>query len=228
MKLIAFDLDDTLFKERDFVDSAFRNISAYLSDKYGIDYAFIYSALKFNDGNPFDSLIDRFNAKGIVIEEDIAWLVNRYRTHFPDIALDEQTISVLNAIKERGDSIAIITDGRINTQSNKIEALGLNRYLSPDNIIISEAIGADKNSPLPFERIMALNPDAESFTYVADNIAKDFVWPNRLGWSTIMLLDSAGVNIHPQHTEKYSGDFCPNHTITTLPELLPIVEINQP
>lgn len=220
MKLIVFDLDDTLFKERDFVDSAFRNISAYLSGKYSIDYAFIFDALKFNEGNPFDSLMARLSSAGIVIEEDIKWLINRYRTHFPDISLDSRTIATLDAIKANGDRIAIITDGRTNTQSNKILALGLDRYVNPENVSISEAVGADKNFALPFERMMKLNPDVDSYVYVGDNLAKDFIWPNRLGWTTLMLLDSGNVNIHPQRPDKYSGEYCPNHTINSLPELI--------
>lgn len=223
MKLIVFDLDDTLFKERDFVDSAFRNISTYLSDKYGIESSIIYNAMKFNGGNPFDSLLETLSAAGLNIEEDIAWLVDRYRTHFPDISLNEETAAVLETIIKHGDSIAIITDGRINTQSNKIEALGLNRFLNPVNISISEAIGADKNSAFPFERIMSLNPDADSFTYVADNITKDFLWPNRLGWSTVMLLDPKGVNIHHQPTGELPHDYLPHHRITTISELLPLI-----
>ncbi len=224
MKLIVFDLDDTLFKERDFVDSAFRNISAYLSGKYGIDYAFLFDALKFNDGNPFDSLIARLSSAGIRIDEDVAWLVNRYRTHFPDISLNRQTIATLDAIKANGDRMAIITDGRDNTQSNKIRALGLDHYVSPENISISEAIGAEKIFALPFERMMKLNPDADSYTYIGDNMAKDFIWPNRLGWTTVMLLDCEDANIHPQRPDKYSGEYCPDYVIESFPELLSLLD----
>jgi putative hydrolase of the HAD superfamily len=44
---------------------------------------------------------------------------------------------------------------------------------------------------------MQRNPDEKRFVYIGDNPKKDFYWANRLGWTTIMLLDN-GRNIHHQ------------------------------
>ena len=36
-----------------------------------------------------------------------------------------------------------------------------------------------------------------NFYYIGDNVVKDFIAPNQLGWTTICLLDN-GQNIHKQ------------------------------
>ena len=94
--------------------------------------------------------------------------------------------------------MGMITDGRIQTQRLKIHALGLDKYIPEQNILISEATGADKHFSLPFDIMMRRNPGESRFVYVGDNPEKDFLWPNRLGWLTVMLLDTDGRNIHPQ------------------------------
>lgn len=194
MTVVAFDLDDTLFPERDYLHSAYREIASILSAKYGIDRGGCLDAML---AGGFDALISLLDDRAIAHEEDVMWCVDRYRHHKPDISLSPIVKSTLSGLKQRGVAIALITDGRITTQTLKIEGLGLNDYISPEDISISEAIGADKSQPLPFLRVMQRHPDAERYVYVGDNPTKDFFHPNALGWITIGLLDE-GINIHKQ------------------------------
>ncbi len=41
------------------------------------------------------------------------------------------------------------------------------------------------------------NKIAENYIYIADNPKKDFITPNKLGWTSICLLDK-GQNVHEQ------------------------------
>ncbi|WP_368336625.1 hypothetical protein [Parabacteroides merdae] len=59
--------------------------------------------------------------------------------------------------------------------------------------------------------------DAE-FVYIGDNLRKDFITPNKLGWKTICLLDD-GRNIHRQDFS-CPEEYLPNVKIHTLKELL--------
>ena len=59
--------------------------------------------------------------------------------------------------------------------------------------------------------------DAE-FVYIGDNLRKDFITPNKLGWKTICLLDD-GRNIHRQDSS-CPEEYLPNVKIHTLKELL--------
>lgn len=224
--LIAFDLDDTLYKERDFVASGYRAVARALADA---DDAFYYDEMVHvmtnAPVNPFDSLaeylVNRSIQQSISHDFDIPWMVATYRNHFPDIKADD-ALAILTDLMAKGYRIGIITDGRAATQSNKIKALGLDRLIAPENISISEIIGGEKYTPIPFQRMMKLNADIKRFVYVGDNPMKDFHWPNRLGWTTVQLNDD-GRNVHSQQVSLPSADYNPRHFISTLNELLPLL-----
>ncbi len=82
MILIAFDLDDTLFDEVEFLYSAYRQITSVLSTYNETDSEQMYRIM-VQDG--FDALISHIGpsicqAHGITI----GWLVETYRRHTPE------------------------------------------------------------------------------------------------------------------------------------------------
>lgn len=210
--LVAFDLDDTLYDEKDYVDSAFNFIADTLSANYPLDKHNLLKALH-SDGNPFDSLMSYIATTDTTFDKDIAWLVNVYRTHRPTLSLPNASRDILNRLQALGTGLTIITDGRLATQSLKIEALGLKRWIK--DIYISEAIGYDKSSRNVFDMVMHDNPECR-YAYIGDNPAKDFLWPNRLGWTTIALRDTDGTNIHPQSWETFPNDYRPQYIVDDL------------
>lgn len=219
--MTVFDLDDTLFKERDFVTSSFRVI-AREADRRGIisyEKALAILCAGRDGGMAFSSLAEEVAARapGCGLTEE--WMVNTYRTHTPDIKLDDATESVLAALRELGETLGLITDGRSNTQRAKIKALGLERFIEPRNILVSGETGFDKTHREPFDMIMMRNPAERRYVYVGDNSAKDFIWPNKLGWLTVQLDDADGVNIHPQSSDRPAA-FLPQRHIGSLSQLL--------
>ncbi len=219
--MTVFDLDDTLFKERDFVTSSFRVI-AREADRRGIisyEKALAILCAGRDGGMAFSSLAEEVAARapGCGLTEE--WMVNTYRTHTPDIKLDDATESVLAALRERGETLGLITDGRSNTQRAKRKALGLERFIEPRNILVSGETGFDKTHREPFDMIMMRNPAERRYVYVGDNSAKDFIWPNKLGWLTVQLDDADGVNIHPQSSDRPAA-FLPERHIGSLSQLL--------
>lgn len=91
--MTVFDLDDTLFKERDFVTSSFRVI-AREADRRGIisyEKALAILCAGRDEGMAFSSLAEEVAARapGCGLTEE--WMVNTYRTHTPDIKLDDAT-----------------------------------------------------------------------------------------------------------------------------------------
>ena len=221
--LVAFDLDDTLYKERDFVASGYRAIARELAS---CNSAFIYDemvrVMSTAPVNPFDSLeeylVNRSVQQSAINSHGIKWMVETYRNHRPCITLPSDVEEMLGSLKADGYTLALITDGRAVTQSNKIRALGLDKYIPERNISISGLIGAEKYKPEPFERMMALNPGIERYIYVGDNPMKDFVWPNRLGWTTVQMIDD-GRNVHSQAIAVPSPDYQPQIRIASIGEL---------
>lgn len=185
--IIVFDLDDTLYNELDYLKSAYKSIAEYLApDDWKPLYSKMFSLYRCKI-NVFDQLLDSYN-----IEKD--FLVNMYRNHQPTIQLFDGVLDVLEAIKSKNGKIGIITDGRSNTQRAKIEGLGILNYI--DEIIISEEIGSEKPSLANFKAIEN-SLHGKTYYYIADNLKKDFIAPNSLGWKSIALIDN-GKNIHSE------------------------------
>ena len=60
-------------------------------------------------------------------------------------------------------------------------------------------------------------PECHDFTYVGDNLKKDFIASNTLGWLTVCLKDD-GRNIHRQEVEDLEESLNPKRWIEGLGE----------
>lgn len=216
MTVICFDLDDTLYKEFDYLKSAYWEIAFHAAqgDKLLADKAYGVMLQAYNDGgNAFLRLNELLGA-----ETPVGEYLAMYRTHLPNIHLDREIAELLDTLKAAGCTLGLITDGRSVQQRNKIVALGLDRWIAEENIIISEEIGSEKPSEANYRRLMEWHPDAERFVYVGDNPKKDFAAPNRLGWETVCLLDN-GENIHTQDFSKIAKSNLPLYKVKSLKEV---------
>lgn len=223
-KVVCFDLDDTLYKEIDFLKSGYKKVAELVGKRFGFDVWSIYDQLLhwyYNGENAFDRLNEKY-----CIDNPIEDYLSVYRYHRPSIALSEETKSILAKLKEEGVIIALITDGREITQKQKIEALGLSEWIDSDLILINEAKEHFKPNHRSFDRLMLhcfeqMPGTGMMFYYVADNPQKDFKAPNELGWTTICLIDD-GRNIHKQDFE-LDEIYLPKHKINNIKELIEIL-----
>ena len=120
LKAIIFDLDDTLYLERDFVRSGFRSVASQCHRENGIDELRIFNSLwgKFIEGgrgNLFDLLLEENQDIDISLND----LIYIYRSHTPDINLIEGINDLLLELKKHRP-IGLISDGYLNTQKNKL------------------------------------------------------------------------------------------------------------
>jgi putative hydrolase of the HAD superfamily len=215
VKVFVFDLDDTLYKEIDYLKSAYREIAVKLQ-KFGIVDAYPQMIAWYgNEFNVFDKINEYYHLS-IPISEFLSW----YRNHIPSISLSEDATMLLKYIIASGNKISLITDGRSITQRNKINALGLQLYIDPDDIIISAEFGSEKPNLKNYQYFEDKYPNAE-FVYIADNPNKDFVTPNRLGWMTIGLLND-GRNIHTQNMD-IEKEYLPKIWVKSLKEITTIL-----
>jgi len=191
-RVVVFDLDDTLYKEQDYLKSAYREIAAVVESRYGVSRDIFDQMLYWwqKGDNVFQQLIDTYK-----LEHTINELLTIYRSHIPAIRLDDTIRNLLDRLHQHS-VLGIITDGRSMTQRHKVDALGLSAYIDEQDILISEETGYEKPSDKPFRWFMEHHP-SRTYYYIGDNPAKDFEAPNRLGWTTICLLDD-GSNIHHQ------------------------------
>ena len=195
-QVVIFDLDDTLYKEIDYLKSAYREIASGVFPALEVDFKeedglYHWMLTNYRQGkNVFDELL-RYPVPFSPEE-----LLRIYREHQPSIALSDGAMEVLEYLKKEGHAIGLITDGRSCTQRNKIEALGLGKYVEPELVLVSEETGFCKPSSESYRYVMQRHPGA-CYVYVGDNPKKDFYAPNQLGWMTVCLKND-GRNIHPQ------------------------------
>lgn len=213
---IIFDLDDTLYKEIEFLKSGYRVVADYIMQEYHIAE------------DPYNDMLNYYNQNLNVFETvniqyclpiPISTYLSLYRNHKPTLSIPSDTEKVLSALRLRGCILGIITDGRSITQQNKIHALKLNRLISSDDILISEEFGSEKPDERNFAYFNARYPN-KKFTYVGDNPQKDFFGANRLGWETICLLNN-GRNIHRQNFN-IPTEYLPKIRIDKISQILEI------
>lgn len=184
---VVFDLDDTLYPERDYVRSGYRHVARLLHERHGgppgADAWMWERFCAGRSGNMFDEACRHF---GLALPpEAMAELVRAYREHRPTLTPDPELLGALDALRGRV-KLGLLSDGYLPAQQYKLEALGLaDRF---DAVLFTESLGRDcwKPSPRGFQWLAdRLGVPHGHCCYVADNVAKDFVAPNALGWLTI-------------------------------------------
>ncbi len=184
IKGVIFDLDDTLYSEKEYVKSGYKAVSDYLGGGYEEKLWGFFEA-----GKPaIDELL-----KGLCRESEKTEVLKVYRSHKPDIHPYSGVAEMIAALKARGIKVGIITDGRPEGQRNKLEALGL----QVNDVIITDELGGiqfRKPCDIAFRIMMKrwrLNP--ADIVYVGDNLAKDFQAPQQLGMKSIYFKNPDGL-----------------------------------
>lgn len=220
IKLVIFDLDDTLYNEIDFVYSGFMNVSIILSKKYGISTDLLFKDMvdilnSQGRGKIFDQICEKYR-----LEENIEDLVKIYRYNNPKILLYDDAYEVLNRFKSKY-KLGLITDGHRGAQWNKIKALDIEKYM--DKIIVTDDYGKDywKPSIKPFEIILEyFNMKPGESVYIGDNPNKDFLPCKELGINSIRIIRPIGDHMKTFLDEKHEADY----NIKSLLELENILE----
>ena len=186
IKGVVFDLDDTLYSEKEYVRSGYKAVSNFLGGGY--------EGKLWNYFKEGKSAVDEL-LKELGRENDKSVALSVYRSHKPDICLYPGAAEVIDGLKKRGIKVGIITDGRPEGQRNKLKALGLD-YIVEDIIITDELGGIQFRKPCDISfRIMQkrwrLSPD--DIIYIGDNLEKDFQAPKQLGMQYLWFNNADGI-----------------------------------
>ncbi|HEY8526430.1 MAG TPA: HAD family hydrolase [Acidimicrobiales bacterium] len=194
-RVVVFDIDDTLYLERDYVRSGFRAVGAWARRALGIPDLADRAWASFEAGVRSTIFNDALASAGIeATPELIARMVACYRDHQPDIALLADARACLEATKGVA-AVAVISDGPLASQSAKARSLGLATW--SQTTIFTEALGPGFGKPhhrafeLVEERLSVEGPQC---TYVADNPVKDFLAPHERGWTTVRVRRPRGLH----------------------------------
>lgn len=187
---VIFDLDDTLYGEKEYVRSGFCKIANYLPMIIDAEKKMWYL---FEMGKP---AIDEFlKQEGIYSEQLKLDCLEIYRMQKPDIHLYDGVREMLTNLRLSGYKTGIITDGRPEGQRSKIKALELECLV--DQIIITDELGGiqtRKPNPTSFCLMSEwLGTKYEEMCYVGDNVKKDFIASIQLNMRCIWVQNEDGI-----------------------------------
>jgi len=216
IKAIAFDLDDTLFPEVEFVYSGYKAVADEVERQLGFT---IYRDMveQFESGFRGDVMTPALRKYDPSIEESyVQQLVQVYRGHQPNISPFPEVRQLLNSLKDKF-RLALISDGYLEVQKRKLQALDLAEYF--DAVVFSDQWGRDYWKPhtRPFEecaRLLTVEP--LEIIYVGDNPRKDFHGARILGMHTARVRRPDGLY---QELEPLSEDHAPEMELESLNSL---------
>lgn len=217
-RAIVFDMDDTLYDERQYVLSGFHAVARWAEAELGLPAAASYAELaglyaQGVRGSTFDQWL---TAHGLPTIELTPRLVAVYREHEPTLRPFPEVADLLAQLRY-DHRLGLVSDGYLEVQRRKLAALGLAPLL--DAVVFSDELGRAswKPSPAPFEAVCRrLDVAPVDAVYVADNATKDFAGPRRIGMASIWVRWPGG-----EYTarEPLGPEHAPDWTISSLAEL---------
>jgi len=214
----VFDLDDTLYPEKCFVESGFRSVALALETRLGLNADVSFQKMLFtlnHEGRGF--VFDQLLASNNIFSRNLVnFCINTYRHHKPAIQLDSSAESVLNSFNHQA---YLVTDGHKLVQENKVNALRLQDKFKKIYITHRYGVKNAKPSVHCFDLIRKIEKcDWKDMFYLGDNPAKDFVNLNPLGVETIRIRRG-------EHAKIIANKGCEaRHVIDTIDELPSLIK----
>ena len=235
IKIVAFDLDDTIFNGTLLVEKA-RRSSVQMMIDYGlpveIEYAMkllneIVAEFGSNSEHHLDNLIKRLRHDPKV-QLDLEHNSNKYVSagimgyhrekvkHFKPF---RDVIKTLGKLKQLNLKTAIITDGMPIKQYEKILRLKIEDKF--DKILISDEVAIRKPNSYLFKLfINDMGCLPEEVLYVGDRVDRDVGPGNEAGMVTVLI--HRGTK-HDPYITKQKFSITPDYHINSLNELFPII-----
>lgn len=208
LEAVCFDLDGTLFDDRQYVEAGLRSAGAKLEAIAGVDLREAFLEAYFEEGireGTFDAVLAERGLPSKLVPE----LVEAYHDNDADLEPYPGVVDALEALEDAYD-LALVTGGR--NGRDKLRRLGLEEYFS--TVLVTDGEPYSKRDPDPFEAVCEeLGVPTDAAAYVGDRPELDFPQANRLGMYTIRV-----------ETGRYAeadatGEARPDATIAAIGEL---------
>ena len=192
MKVVVFDLDDTLYEEFTYVRSGFRAVAEFLSVQYGanadeLSELMWSTMLSIGRGKVFNVALESIQQ---ATQANVKRCVTLYRLHQPQqLQLYEDAELILKYLANKQIPRYIVTDGNKLVQQRKLQALKLEQRMKRCFITHRYGVRHSKPSPYCFQKIAQIEKvDPSEVVYIGDNVSKDFVGIKPLGFRTARIL----------------------------------------
>ena len=188
--IIIFDLDETLYLEKNYVISGFYGVADFLFKKTCLNkkqtiHYLLKTFNKYGRKRIFDKLLKENN---IYSKSLLKKVISKYRSHKPKISLTSINHKFLKKLSNKYN-LYLVTDGNKMVQRNKIISLKISRFFKKIFITHQYGIINSKPSIYCFRKIKELeNCFWKELIYIGDDPTKDFVNLNKKGVITVRLM----------------------------------------
>ena len=157
-----------------------------------------YSDVKFEASRNGEMTMDEYHiyriqeaAKdlGVYLTDEQALSMQRqYKKNQQKLKMSDTTISILELAKKNNVKLGVITNGPSDHQWAKVNALGVEKWIPRENIIVSGDLGINKPDVRIFDAMQEkLQLDFEALYYIGDSLENDIVGANNAGWKSIWI-----------------------------------------
>ncbi len=232
LRLITFDVDDTLYSSTGFVQVARRNaINAMIGagllidpDEALAELNEIITEFTSNDEHHFDRLLQRLPSElrngvnsAVLIAAAVASYHDAVHNNFTAY---EDVMECIKGFQKKGYRMGVISQGYTIKQATKLVRLRILPYLDKRAIFISDQMGMSKGNPKFFQRASAImKAEPGQCMHVGDRPDRDIDPANRAGWVTVLNRRSGKYHERPAPTP-------PAHIIHNFWDLAEVLEKN--
>jgi len=182
VRTVCFDLDGTLFDDRQYTRAGLESAAAELVARTGVDLTEEFIEAYFTDGHREATFDVVLSAAGLA-DDHVPALVRAYHDSEGPLVPYPDATETLATLGERYD-IGVVTGGT--NGRGKLSRLGLDDYV--DELIVTAEREDSKRDPDPFVELAdRFDVPHESVVVVGDRPGLDFPQPNRLGMTTVRL-----------------------------------------
>jgi putative hydrolase of the HAD superfamily len=179
---VCFDLDGTLFDDRQYVRAGLETAASELARRTGVDLTEELLEAYFRDGHREATFDVVLSAAGLA-NDHVPALVSAYHDSEGPLVPYPDAAETLASLGESHD-VGVITGGT--NGRGKLSRLGLADYV--DEVIVTAERDDSKREPEPFVELAArFGASHDSMVVVGDRPELDFPQPNRLGMTTVRL-----------------------------------------
>ena len=159
VRVIFFDIDDTLYSSTEFAGRAREaSIDAMLArglridrEKALVELLRVVEEFGSNDGHHFQRLLHRLpNAATAEVNPNLlvsAGMMAYHETTWRELRLRSEATDVLKVLAETPVALGVVTAGITSKQMEKVLRLGIDQWVNPSLIFITDEVGIAKTNP---------------------------------------------------------------------------------
>jgi putative hydrolase of the HAD superfamily len=193
IKAVIFDLDNTLYDERCYFLKVFKIFCINHSVDFDQIQCVFTDELRRHSEDIFGDILKKINYYSVSRQNE---LFDLYKSIDCRLLLYDEAYEIISHIKRKKMKIAIITNGVVEAQKNKIKALGIQSEIN--HIIYARGYGKEYEKPNSMAFLMAIDAlkvDVADAIYIGDHPDTDIKGAKGVGLKALRFINEYTSNL---------------------------------